>query len=178
MTSRRESGLLRPVCPACGHVHYLNPAPAAAVVLLRGSEVCLVRRRYPPREGQWTLPAGFMEYDERIEETAIREVAEETGLVIRLTGLHGVHTGQLPPDRPVLLVVYRGEITGGRLRAGDDAAAVGFYPPGAPPGPVAFSTHRRVLAELDAELSGGDGDRSAAGGPGSGPGGPPQEEHP
>jgi len=151
MTLRAEGGVQRPTCPACGYVQYLNPAPAAAVILERDDgTVCLVQRRYPPREGAWTLPAGFVEYDEHPAASAVREVAEETGLRVRLTGLFAVHQGILPPDHPVVLIVYRGEVTGGELRPGDDAAAVGFFPPGEPPGPVAFAGHRRVLAALAA----------------------------
>lgn len=150
---RREGGTERPVCPACGFVQYLNPAPGAGVVLLRGGEVCLVRRRFEPRRGLWSLPTGFMEWDESAEQTAVREAREETGLDVRLTGLYAVETGLLPPDRPVLVVFYRAEETGGLLQAGDDADAVGFYPPDASPGPVAFAAHRRVLARLTAELA-------------------------
>jgi len=148
MKLREEGGIRRPHCPACGFVQYLNPAPAAAVVLQRDGKVCLVQRRFPPRAGKWTLPAGFVEYDEHPAESAVREVREETGLEVRLTGLLAVHQGILPPDHPVVLIVYRGEITGGDLRAGDDAEAVGFYPPDAPPGPIAFAGHRRVLEAL------------------------------
>ena len=150
MALREEGGVSRPVCPACGFVQYLNPAPAAAVILEREGKVCLVQRRFPPRAGEWTLPAGFVEYDEHPAATAVREVREETGLAVRLTGLFAVHQGILPPDFPVVLIVYRGEVTGGALRAGDDAEAVGFYPPGAPPGRIAFAGHRRVLAALAA----------------------------
>lgn len=153
LARRTEGGVERPVCPACGFVQYLNPAPGAGVVLLRGDAVCLVRRRFEPRRGLWSLPTGFMEWDESAERTAVREAREETGLEVRLTGLYAVETGLLPPDRPVLVVFYRAEETGGRLQAGDDADAVGFYRPDAPPGPVAFAAHRRVLDRLAAELA-------------------------
>jgi ADP-ribose pyrophosphatase YjhB (NUDIX family) len=143
-----DNGRPRPSCPACGYIQYLNPAPAAAVIVRRDERICLVQRKFPPREGLWTLPAGFMEYDEEIETTAVREAKEETGLDVRLTGLFAVHTGILPPDRPVLLVVYRAEEVGGELCAGDDAAAVGFFLLDDLPGEIAFAAHRRVLAAL------------------------------
>lgn len=153
MVPRPEGGTLRPVCGECGFIQYLNPAPGAGIVLLRGDEVCLVRRRDPPRAGEWSLPTGFMEWDESAAETATREALEETGLEVRLTGVHAVESGLLPPDIPVLVVFYRAEETGGTLCAGDDADAVGFYPPDRPPGPVAFAAHRRVLAKLTDELA-------------------------
>ena len=150
MQARPEGGMLRPLCEQCGFVQYLNPSPATAVVLQRGEEVCLVKRGFAPKAGQWTLPAGFLEYDEDVRAGAAREVLEETGLEVRITGLRDALTGVLPPDRPVLLIVFDGEVTGGELRAGDDAADAGWFHPSALPGPIAFSTHRRILRDLGA----------------------------
>ena len=152
MDRRIAGGLRRPVCPDCGFVQYLNPAPGAGVILLRAGKVCLVQRKFEPKGGQWTLPTGFMEWDETIEETAVREVLEETGLRVRLTGLFAAETGILPPDQPVLVVFYTAEENGGTLQAGDDAAQVGFYAWDEFPGPIAFGAHRRVLARVREEL--------------------------
>lgn len=154
MTRREDGGEMRPVCPSCGFIQYLNPAPGAGVILMREGRVCLVRRKFEPKAGQWSLPTGFMEWDESAEETAVREAKEETGLEVVLTGLRAVEAGVLPPDIPVLVVFYDAHETGGELEAGDDAAEVGFFPPGDPPGPVAFAAHRRVLARLADELEG------------------------
>ena len=143
-----EGGVARPACSGCGFVQYLNPSPAAAAVIRRGNLVCLVQRKFAPKVGEWTLPAGFIEYDEGPADAARRETREETGLDVRIDGLVAVHQGVLPPDRPVILIVYAATELGGELQAGDDAAAVGFWPPDAPPGPIAFSSHRRVLAAL------------------------------
>ena len=153
MEHRREGGLDRPVCPGCGYVQYLNPAPGAGVVLLRGREVCLVRRKFEPKLGQWSLPTGFMEWDETVNHTAAREALEETGLVVRLDSIYAVESGILPPDIPVLVVFYRATEIGGNLEAGDDAAEVRFFPVDDLPQPIAFGAHRRVLARLQTELS-------------------------
>jgi 8-oxo-dGTP diphosphatase len=99
----------------------------------------------------WTMPAGFMEFDEAIQTTAVRETREETGLDVKLQGLFAVHTGILPPNRPILLVVFRAKEVGGMLQAGDDAAEVGFFDLDDLPGKIAFATHRQVIADLRAE---------------------------
>ncbi len=151
MTWAADAGRQRPRCPACGYIQYLNPAPAAGVVLLREDRICLVKRKYPPRQGKWSLPAGFVEFDEDIEATAVREVKEETNLDVRLDGLFAVHTGILPPNFPVLLVIYRAVEVGGEPRAGDDAAQVGFFPLDDLPGEIAFAVHVKVLAAVRAE---------------------------
>jgi 8-oxo-dGTP diphosphatase len=147
-----SGGRSRPTCGHCGYVQYLNPAPGAGVVLRRGERVCLVQRRFPPKQGQWTLPTGFQEWDEEIAATAVREAREETGLEVRLTGLFAVHTGVLPPDRPVTVVFYAAEEIGGELVAGDDAAEAGFFALDDLPGPIAFAAHRKVLRALGAPL--------------------------
>jgi len=151
MGRREEGGTVRPCCPACGFVQYLNPSPAAAVIVWRGDRILLARRRYEPRAGQWTLPAGFLEYDEPADEAARREALEETGLEVEIESLFAVHHGMLPPDRSVILVVYRARELGGELQAGDDAEEVGFFGLDDLPGPIAFSAHRKVLEALRAE---------------------------
>lgn len=151
MGRQTEGGLERPVCPGCGYVQYLNPAPGAGVVVLRGDKVCLVKRKFQPKQGQWCLPTGFMEWDEDVQETAAREALEETGLVVRLDGIYAVESGILPPDIPVLVIFYSATETGGKLEAGDDAAEVDFFPIDHLPEPIAFAAHRRVLARLKEE---------------------------
>ena len=143
-----EGGVDRPVCPDCGFVQYLNPAPGAGVILRRGSQVCLVRRRFEPKKGLWCLPTGFMEWDEDVKVTATREALEETGLEVELTSLFAVESGVLPPDIPVLVIFYLGRETGGKLEAGDDADDVGFFDLDDLPGQIAFAAHRRVLARV------------------------------
>ncbi|MFH1842782.1 MAG: NUDIX domain-containing protein [bacterium] len=153
MGPQEEYGRERPTCSECGYIQYLNPAPAAAVIIRRGEKICLVQRKYPPRQGMWTLPAGFMEYDETIQQTAIREAAEETNLTVAITELFAVYTGRLPPDLPVVLTVFRAEEQTGDLHAGDDAAAAGFFDLDHLPGEIAFGSHRKVLAALREEAA-------------------------
>lgn len=147
-----SGGRLRPTCSECGFIQYMNPAPGAGVILWRERKICLVQRKFAPKLGEWTLPTGFMEWDEDIETTAIREAKEETGLDVELRGVFAVHNGLLPPDTPVVVIFYDAVETGGELVAGDDAAAVGFFALDQLPGPIAFAAHRKVLRALGATL--------------------------
>jgi ADP-ribose pyrophosphatase YjhB (NUDIX family) len=119
--------------------------PAAAVVLTRNNEILLVRRKFEPRSGDWTLPAGFVERDETAEQAAIREAKEETGLDIRLSGLLQVFGSCETTDSPIILIVYCGMIVGGHLQAGDDAEEARFFSLGHLPANIAFSNHRRAI---------------------------------
>lgn len=165
MTRRHDGGTERPVCPDCGLVQYLNPAPAAGIVLLREGRVCLVKRRFAPKQGEWSLPTGFMEWGEEPGETARREALEETGLEVELASLYAVEAGLLPPDTPVVVIFYAAKETGGALQAGDDAEEAGFFDLSELPGPVAFASHRRVLARLRRELAAAAGTADGSDGP-------------
>jgi 8-oxo-dGTP diphosphatase len=143
-----DHGTVRPTCPACGYVAYRNPAPAVGVILERREQIVLVRRKFEPMSGLWSLPAGFMEYGEAPEDTARRETLEETGLRIELAGLQGAYRAGSDTGVPVLLLVYRGQVVGGRLRAGDDAAEAGWFAADERP-ELAFRSHRRALREFD-----------------------------
>jgi len=135
-------------CAACQAVVYENPVPAAATVVRRPGEVLLCRRGIEPYAGSWTLPAGYQEIDETIETTAVREVREETGLVVRLTGLLDVLTTDDDPRKPAILVVYEALEVDGELLPGDDAREAAFHRLDALPEPVGFRNHRLVLDRI------------------------------
>lgn len=148
MALRRVEDRARSVCDRCGYVAYRNPAPAAGVVLVESGQVLLVQRKFEPRQGLWTLPAGFVEYDEHVAECAVRETREETGLEVALEGLFGAYMAMDDPRVRVVLLLYRARRVGGELRAGDDAADARFFPLDAPPRDIAFRAHEQALADL------------------------------
>jgi ADP-ribose pyrophosphatase YjhB (NUDIX family) len=77
-------------CSSCGTSHWRNPKPCANAVVVERGRVLLARRSYAPWKGRWGTPGGFCERGEHPIETAEREVLEETGLGVRLTGYVGV----------------------------------------------------------------------------------------
>ena len=137
----------RLVCPACGFILYINPTVAAGLLLEDAGKVVLVRRGVEPSAGYWALPSGFAEYEETIEETAIREAYEETGLHVAVDDLIGVYSYDNEVIGRGVLVLFRGHAVDGELQAGDDAAEVGrFGPDDLPPiTDIAFDTHRQAL---------------------------------
>lgn len=142
-----RSGRARPTCPACGWVYYAKNALGAALLIVEDGAVLLVQRAHQPYLGEWMLPAGFVEYGEFAEESAVREAEEETNLAVVLDGLWGFYFGTDDPRNVAHLAVYQAHRTGGEVRAGDDAIDARFFLPDEIPEAIAFKTHRRALAD-------------------------------
>ena len=79
---------LRDVCDSCGKIHYQNPRMVAGTLPVYQEKVLLCKRAINPRKGFWTLPGGFVELDETLEQGALRETVEEAGAEVRLQSLY------------------------------------------------------------------------------------------
>ena len=155
---RPETDHLVQVCPACGRVHYRNAKPCVGVLAMRDGHLLLVRRGIAPFRGHWDIPGGFLEEGESPERGALREVEEETGLTVRLTGLLGFYLDRYPyqGEQGVTLNIYfLGEVIGGEERPADDAAALGWFPPDQLPRRIAFDHVRKVLEDWRRRIEGG-----------------------
>lgn len=100
-----------------------------ALVVHPEQGVLLVQRKNEPFSGFWALPGGFVDEGESCEQAVVREVAEETGLAVRVVALFGVYSqpGRDPRGHTVS-VVYLCQVLGGQLEGRDDAAAARFFP--------------------------------------------------
>lgn len=111
-----------------------TPTPAVGVVCLRHDEVLLIRRGEPPRQGEWSLPGGKIDWGERAQDAALRELQEETGVQARLAGLVDVVDGLFSADGEgdisahYVLIDFVAHWTAGEPVAGDDAIDARFVP--------------------------------------------------
>ncbi|MBI5033090.1 MAG: NUDIX hydrolase [Chloroflexi bacterium] len=145
-----EDNHIRPVCPSCGFIVYQNPPIAAGVIAAReDGKVALVLRGENPGKGLWGLPAGFMEIDETVEETAVRECLEETGLTVQLNQLWGVWSYRHQAKQSSgVLVLFTATVVEGDARAGSDSVEVKFFSlDEILDVPLAFETHRDALTK-------------------------------
>ncbi|MGE6698802.1 NUDIX hydrolase [Hyphomonas sp. NPDC076900] len=119
-----------PSAPAPG-----RPTPAVGTVCFRGDDVLLIRRGTPPLAGDWSLPGGRIEFGERTEAAALRELKEETGVDARLIGLVDVvdalftsrRSGEVA--RHYVLFDFAAVWVSGDPFAGDDAAHAEWISP-------------------------------------------------
>ena len=81
----------RHVCTSCGEVHYQNPKMIVGAIPEWQGKILLCRRAIEPRQGLWTLPAGFMENGETIAEAAARETLEEANAQVTIGDLYTLY---------------------------------------------------------------------------------------
>ena len=119
---------LRYVCSACHTIHYQNPRIIAGCLPVYEEKVLLCKRAIQPRLGRWTLPAGFLEYGETVEEGAIRETTEEANAKIRIIEIYTLFS---VPHISQVYIFYRAQLLD-----------LSFYP-------GIETTHTELFAEED-----------------------------
>lgn len=135
----------RLVCRACAFVFFLDPKIATGVVFSHDGGILLVQRAIEPSYGKWVFPGGYVDRGETLEAAALREVQEESGLLVRLTRLLGVYSF---PGNAVIVVAYAGDVTGGSLKIDDESLAVRSFPPAEIPwDQLAFPSTVQVLKD-------------------------------
>lgn len=106
---------------------YKNPALTVDTIILEDDKIILIKRLNNPYKDHWAIPGGFVEYGEKVEDAAVREAKEETGLDIKLTQLVGVYSD---PDRDprghTVTIAFLSKIIGGTLNSNSDAKDAKF----------------------------------------------------
>ncbi len=120
-------GKQRPSCSSCGFIHFRNPSPTVSLLIVDGRKVLLGKRGRPPGKGTWSLPSGYIEYEEDFLTTAIREAKEETGLEVEVESVINVVSSFVTPAFHFLGVYVVARVVGGELVAGDDLEAAEWF---------------------------------------------------
>lgn len=123
-----------------------RPVVSVGAVIWRGDDVLLIRRARAPFEGQWSIPGGKVEYGETLEDAVVREVREETGVEITLTGLIGVYES-IEPDTHFVMIDWCADWVSGEPIADDDALEACFVAFDEALTRIAWDTTRTALGD-------------------------------
>lgn len=129
-----------------------RPQPAVGTVCFRGEDVLLIRRGTAPLVGQWSLPGGRIEFGERAEAAALRELEEETSVTAEIIGLvdvvdaifHSRTDGEV--TRHYVLFDYVALYRAGIPTAGDDADHAEWISPARLGTLTLWDETRRIIA--------------------------------
>jgi len=135
------------ICVTCGAEFdiYQNPLPTVDIIIeLNEMGIVLIKRKNDPIG--WAIPGGFVDYMESLEDAAIREAKEETGLdVVLVRQMHAYSNPNRDPRHHTISTVYIAKATGTPVAA-DDAVEVNIFSRDNLPSPLVFD-HHEILAD-------------------------------
>ncbi len=97
-------------------------------IVKRSDGILLIKRKNPPYEGHWAIPGGFVEYGETVENAVKRELLEEAGIKIEITGILGVYSDPARDPRGHVVSVCYTATTRDEVKAGSDASEARYFP--------------------------------------------------
>lgn len=116
--------VLRYVCDECQTIFYENPRVVVGTLPRWEDKVLLCRRAIEPRLGFWTLPSGYLENGETVDEGALRETLEEAGARVSVVRLFSVFS--LPYVNQVYLI-FLSDLENLEFQAGEESLEVGLF---------------------------------------------------
>jgi len=135
--------LPRHVCSDCGVIHYQNPKMVAGCIPEWQGRILLCRRAIEPRYGLWTIPAGFMENGETLQQAAKRETHEEACAKVEVEGFYALYN--LPHVNQVY-VFFRGQLVDDSFAPGLESLETALFEESETPWhEIAFPVVTRVL---------------------------------
>lgn len=108
---------VRQVCSNCATIHYVNPKVICGALAIWENKVLLCRRAIEPRYGLWTLPAGYMELFETMEQGAARETREEAEAVIDIEQIYCIYD---IPRIGQIYSLFKANIVNGEFGCGEE----------------------------------------------------------
>jgi len=139
-------------CPQCNAtvIAYRNPFPTVDIIIRHEGGIVLIERCNEPKG--WALPGGFVDYGESLEQAAVREAKEETGLELsNLRQFRAYSEPDRDPRQHNISFVFTAD-GHGTLRGGDDAALAQLSPLDDLPAPLCFD-HAKILEDYRDSLT-------------------------
>ncbi|MDM8569849.1 NUDIX hydrolase, partial [Thiotrichales bacterium HSG1] len=149
----KGENLPRIVCEACNTIHYQNPKIVAGCLPVWEDKVLLCKRAIQPRYGLWTLPAGFMENNETVEQAATRETWEESEASVELLNLYTLIS---LPHISQVYIMFRAKLLNLKFAPGTESLDVRLFTKNEIPWEnIAFRTiHKTLTHYFEDNISG------------------------
>ncbi|OGG16058.1 hypothetical protein A3D77_01960 [Candidatus Gottesmanbacteria bacterium RIFCSPHIGHO2_02_FULL_39_11] len=129
-------------CPVCGR--YLNRAMSVDALVVKDGKVLLILRGEDPYKGYWAIPGGHLDFDETLEDAALRELKEETNLKGSQTQLLGTYSNPKRHPKQTAAATFIILDPQGEEKPGDDAKECKYFPLDKLPENLAFD-HREII---------------------------------
>ena len=141
---RKKQKTVNKKCRYCGL--YNNRGISVDAIIMNNNKILLIKRKNDPYKNYWSLPGGFVDWDETAEQTVIREVKEETGLFITKLKLFNVYSNPQRHPKQVISIVYDTQVAG-ELIAGDDAQQAAWFDLDNLPKVLGFD-HQQIITDF------------------------------
>ncbi|NEP84977.1 MAG: NUDIX hydrolase [Okeania sp. SIO3B3] len=149
MELRRLDGVERLVCGACGFVFYQNPKPCVGGLIVDGGKLLLAKRGIEPFLGYWDIPGGFLEDGEHPEAGLIREMQEETHLLVEPVELLGMYMDVYSTTGDSTLnICYIARRVSGKAQSASDVVDLHWFDIAHLPKQIAFDWSMDALQQL------------------------------
>lgn len=106
------------------HQKYLDPKVVGVGILEQENKILLVKRGIEPGYGLWSMPSGYINMFEKVEDAIERELFEECGIIVKADWISGVYSKS---DSPIILLVWNLKYVSGNIKPLDETLDVGFF---------------------------------------------------
>lgn len=120
----KDDDHMRAVCTSCSEIHYSNPKVVVGCIPEYKGKLLLAKRNIEPRKGKWTLPAGFLENGESVQDGALRETLEETQATARIIDPYRLFNIVFVDQ---IYLMFRAEMTSGTFGPTTESIEVGLF---------------------------------------------------
>ena len=128
---------------------YLDPKVVGIGILVIDNKILLVKRGIEPGYGKWSMPSGFINRFEKVEDAIERELFEECGIVVKANWISGVYSEK---DSPIILLVWDLSLISGEPKPLDETIEVGFFYLDKLP-ELAFDHDDKIISDWQKQIS-------------------------
>lgn len=147
LTLRRIDNRERNICNKCGWIYYPQLKVGSAAILTINNKILLLKRAEHPWKDDWYLPAGYVEFDEDPIKAVIREVYEETGIIVNIENLFNVYFFNDDPRGNGVLIVYQCSYKSGDLKLNNEVIDGNFFKSNQLPKNLCGAGHSRAILD-------------------------------